>query len=598
MGQQLAEIQYSLYRELSLFVGNFSCPIFKLEEDDLCYDCNEAIDKREHQSEAEKVNIEQGTQDKKAEIQEKENVNEKEQEDLVARELSNSHIASESDNENTRSRQVSINDGTDSRPFEEFKPERDVAGKIEESAANEESKRLFDSMERFAVPLQSDEFDIAFHELEESMIENFDSEDFELLPVKKIAVVGDFVDGSENGVGKPGGTDSQVELNAKNKLTNADNVLESTHEEDQVSSINKGSILNQSVVCVDNESSKSISDFGESAFNRNTGSHNNEVEKCHDNLQDNAELEKNANDDFISEGRGISGVNNDEQFSDIVDEEKSSYKEVSEEGDTSEKNEINHIVDNIDEISNPKDVVAPEKEHLGVEDSTLAVRRIESSKEIGVFKIDKDHGEIKSTDDVILECERGHGECSCRNKQNGGADEVTDEEGKESLSNETCDDVANGSYTDESANVKIGSSEFENIESEIVDELFNDDNCEENDLSKRINLQKQSEDPVEKEGPGNNSTGEVCAIVSSNGKGPFEIDMDLSGNCSEISHASAATTQMIPKKEDGFSNYRTIPNSAELRRNAEKIVKDIHSSLGMFTLLSKGFICSNRSYKF
>ena len=579
LGQQLAEIQYSIYRELSLFIGNFSCPIFKLEEDDLCFDCNKTIGDTEHENEAERVNIEQSIWDKEAEIQGKENLTEKGQEDLVARELPNLHIASEGENEDTHSREVCIDNDSHSKPFEEFKLERKLAMKAEESAGNEESKRLIDSIERFAVPLQSDEFDIAFHDLEESMMENFDSEDFELLPALEVAVLGNVVGGSEDVVGKSGGPGSQVERNAKSKLTNEENVLESTHKEDQVNSTDNGSNFDQSAPCVDNGSS-----------NSNMGSHNNEEEECHENLQDNDELNKNAEGDFISEGRGISGLSNDDQSSDIVDEDNVSYKEVNEEGDTNEKNEIKHIVKSVDEISNPEDVVAPEKEHLGGED----IKIIESSKEGEVFEVDKDHGEMKSNDAIILECEKCHGECSCRNGSHGDTDEVTDEEGKENLSNETYGNVGHGSYADEATNVKIGSCELGNIENEIVDELFNDDNSEDDEVLKGTNLQKEIEDHAGKEDPGNNSPG-----VSSNDKGSFEADTDLSGNCSEggdrkSSRATAATTKTISKNEDEFSNYRTIPNSAELRSKAEKIVKDIHTSLGMFSLLSKGFNCSHK----
>ncbi|XP_065064568.1 uncharacterized protein LOC135690824 [Rhopilema esculentum] len=177
LGQEMAEMQYALYRELSLIVSNFSCPVYPDFEE------NDTFDKKNLESNGEKneshAQSRQGDDGVLQNANDRSEFGEEENEEVAIG-------ASERDLANA----VANRDSLDSKmPEEKTNEERPTSAKMEEiidtdgklshitDVAENSNDSSFDSM-----GTSSRAFESAFQDLEDFMMDSMESDSFELLP--------------------------------------------------------------------------------------------------------------------------------------------------------------------------------------------------------------------------------------------------------------------------------------------------------------------------------------------------------------------------------------------------------------------------------
>ena len=483
----MAEMQYALYKELSILVGNFSCPVFKLEEDDLSCHGREAVVDREDEGGLGRADVKmQNTEHENTELHDMSSEHEEKQVDAFVDKSSNLNENPENQNLGPASAENLIDGSFQSRPFTGAKLEENHIKKIDENVVGEESKKSVNINNRFALPIESEEFDIEFHNFEESMIEDLDSEDFELLPKEETAtgdlsILESATDDIGDDVTEPVQNENVAECSPESSSVDRTDAMEFTHETDQNTFVDESRIIDHSSLNVDDNKSNVPLDRDED--------------------------ERGHEEDLLSLRESDEPVNNDSAaqehaVEDTLSSEKSLPAEVNKEEEVSEQGDLDDFSSSTFEIEDVENasIVEKEVENEASKDDKTEVSK--SSLQTELSKERKEHGE-----------------------------------------EEMC-------------------------------------------LSTNIA----------------NPAAEVCTQTSSEDQSSTVAETDRTECCSkdgdsELGHASISNSKNITNEKDEFSSYRGMPDSVDLRRSVEKIVKDIHSSLSTYNLLYVGFIlCSMASY--
>ena len=179
LGQEMAEMQYALYRELSLIVSNFSCPVYPDFEE---HDAN-SVDKQHLGSSVEKD--ESRAQSRKGDDGVVQNANNRSEFGEGEREEAATE-ASERDSANAVVNRDSLNSKLPSEKTSEERPNNaeteeiiNIDGKLSHitDVAENSNDSSFDSM-----GTSSKAFETAFQDLEDFMMDSMESDSFELLP--------------------------------------------------------------------------------------------------------------------------------------------------------------------------------------------------------------------------------------------------------------------------------------------------------------------------------------------------------------------------------------------------------------------------------
>jgi len=381
LGQQMAEMQYALYKELSILVGDFSCPVFKLEEFDLFYHGHDAVVDSKNEDGLEPVVMKIPTQGQHTGLHDTSIEHEEKKVDAFVDESLNLNKNHEVRNLAEVSAEDLVDGSSQSRSFTEVKPEENHTKKNEENILSGESKESVNINDRFALPIQSEQFDIEFHNFEESMIEDLDSEDFELLPKEETAT-GDLplVENDADDIGDDGAepvqTENVAQCSPESNSVDRTDAMEFTHEIDQNAFVDESRIVDQSSLNVDDSECNVPQDRDE----------NDRGYK--ENLQSLQESGKPANSDSAAQEHAVE---------DTLSTEKCLPAEVNEEEDVSEQDNLEDTSSSTCETEGVEDASIVEKdvENEASKDDKTEVS--EASVQIQLSKEHEEHGEEQSS---------------------------------------------------------------------------------------------------------------------------------------------------------------------------------------------------------
>ena len=248
LGQQMAEMQYALYRNLSVLVANFTCPIFKLSDDDLQFKCHgpqsemtdggevewvvdggevgtdsleykhnqEAVRENDSNSES-KASMNQGLEDVYLGVDLGEILDEGPDGDKCHEKGNGSATVLGLAMEGNRHNASSCH-----QPNGYLKHIEDGFGGDNILLVGEKSSEKENRMAEFAVPISGDLFEAAFHDFEESMLEDLVSDDFDLLP-----------DDDVTGPGPPKGLENKAKLCPTELTAETDHLGKTVAEKDE-----------------------------------------------------------------------------------------------------------------------------------------------------------------------------------------------------------------------------------------------------------------------------------------------------------------------------------------------------------------------------
>ena len=635
LGQQMAEMQYALYRELSVFVANFAYPFFKLGEGDLVTDDKKNVVKAKGEN---VQNEDKDLQESKQEIETEELkdegtvnfvIDEGSKDSRPPSESSPVEMVTESGTQETISDIMADESGESSCniPGEDFKPEEYVIDGGKEVTESGGTGHVNNSRKRFLVPISNEKLETEFHDFEESMMEDLDYlEDFdseELLPLQEVDTGGSLeIEAAERSSIGSGEAENVIENWTGNESKSAENPDASVTEGGSSNStIDANNILDELAIIRSHDRSdnggldtaeptemagkkmrKSEHDIGEE-----------EGQECHANAQDVEKLKGTVNIDDNGEENNVNGIDKAEDNCDHKGVATSQSDEVKQEGILDGRNETVGIAENADDIEVYNRV---DDEKLKEETS----KSIELISDNEIHDFNKNQEQMDDSDDEMPKS-------LCVKDVTEGSDR------EDIMKTGISDTVADTGSSFEVTNEARDGSDCGDIENEIIDELFSNDSSEEyeilpnNDLTKVNTSDSKSdsrtsdlseekkeeflnedvfyhdkEELSEKErnllgNIGESSKVEICNRTADEDSSCQNADQGEDANKSEEkiksedeskenSKEEISPMKIVTKEKDEFSTYRAMTDSLELRRTLEKIVKNIHASLSMFIFIA------------